>query len=214
MENKVVALLAKTKLIRVVLNEKFVIAPYLNWFDQQSQQKISSYYHYRDRLIAFTSNLLQKYYLAFVTNCPVSRLVINYSKHHKPYISLPEEIARGYNFNIAHTYNQVILAVYAGNDYQIGVDIEKIDTTINIDEMAPIVFSAAERKLINNQPHNFFKLWTKKESIIKALGTGFATDFYQDTNLNLDNLENTDNYHIITSQINDYFLSICLYKMT
>ncbi|HLX54204.1 MAG TPA: 4'-phosphopantetheinyl transferase superfamily protein [Aquella sp.] len=202
----------KVSIIRVVLDEKFEIAPYLHWFDRETQKKILSYYHYRDRLIAFTSNLLQKFYLPFFTNCAMDKLVIDYTAHFKPYISLPEDIALKFNFNIAHCYNNVILAIYQGSDYAIGVDIEQIDNKININEMAPIVFSESERKLIKNSAKNFFKLWTKKESLIKALGTGFATDFYQDTKLNLDDFETTDNYQIATSQIDNYFMSVCLYK--
>lgn len=212
MENQITALFARVSIIRITLDSKFDISPYLKWFDQVTWRKIISYYHYRDRLIAFTSNLLQKYYMPFIINCDSCKLVINYTKHHKPYISEPEQIANKFNFNVAHSNDQVVLAIYSGNDYIIGIDIEKIDAAINIDEMAPMVFSVSERKLIDNKVHNFFKLWTKKEALIKALGTGFATDFYQDTELNLDNLESTDSYHIITSQVGDYFLSICLYR--
>ncbi|MCC2626346.1 MAG: hypothetical protein K0R14_2219 [Burkholderiales bacterium] len=202
----------KISIIRVVLDESFNIKPYLDWFSLADQKKIISYYRYKDRLISFTSHLLQRFYLPYITNCARGKLVINYTTHFKPYISSPKDIASNFNFNITHCYNQVVLGIYRGNDYAIGVDIEHIDSKINIDEMAPMVFSKSERKFIDNSPANFFKLWTKKEALIKALGTGFATDFYQDTALNLDDFEITNNYQIITCQIANYFLSICLYK--
>lgn len=208
----ITALLSKISIIRIVLDEKFDIYPYLHWFSLEDRQKIISYYHYRDRLISFTSNLLQKFYLPHFTKCSRNDLIINYTNLHKPYISSPKSVANNFNFNISHCYNHVILAVYNGNDYMIGVDIEKIDQNIKIDELSPIVFSEPERKLIKNSAANFFKLWTKKESLIKALGTGFATDFYQDTQLNLDDYENTATYYIMTWQIENYFLSICLCK--
>jgi 4'-phosphopantetheinyl transferase len=212
-EKEIISLFNKVNIIRVVLNEKFDITPYLHWFDIADQKKIISYYHYRDRLIAFTSNLLQKFYLPLFTNCARDKLVINYTAHLKPYISSPEDTAAQFNFNITHCYNHIILAIYRGSDYAIGVDIEQIDDKINIDEMAPIIFSESERNLINNKASNFFKLWTKKESLIKALGTGFATDFYQDTGLNLEDFETTGDYHIVTRQIENYFLSVCLHKI-
>ncbi len=203
----------RVNIIRVALDESFNITPYLHWFDLADQKKITSYYHYKDRLISFSSHLLQKFYLPYVTNCDRDSLVIDYTTHFKPYISSPKEIAGKFNFNISHCYNHVVLAICQGSDYAIGVDIERIDSKIDINDMAPIVFSESERKLINKQATNFFKLWTKKESLIKALGTGFATDFYQDTALNLDDLETTNNYQIITRQIDEYFLSLCLYKV-
>jgi 4'-phosphopantetheinyl transferase len=206
-------ILAKIMITRVVINAEFVIEPYLHWFSQEIQQQISSYHNYKDRLIAFTSHLLQKYYLLLITNCEKDKLVLAYSDYHKPYILYPKQIANNFNFNISHTYNQVILAVYAGaDDYLIGVDIEKIDNTINVNELSPTVFSDTECKLINGLTNNFFKLWTKKEALIKAIGFGFTNDFYQNTALNLQNFESTNNYCIISCQLNDYFLSVCLYK--
>jgi phosphopantetheinyl transferase len=205
-------MLNQISIIRVVLDENFDIMPYLHWFNLADQKKIASYYHYKDRLISFTSHLLQKFYLPYVTNCRRDSLVIDYTTHLKPYISSPKDIAGNFSFNISHCHNQVVLAMYRGSDYAIGVDIEHIDSKVAIDEMAPIVFSEPERKLINNLATNFFKLWTKKESLIKALGTGFATDFYQDTVLNLDDFEAAQNYQIATQKIDDYYLSICLLK--
>jgi|GEM_PF-3437237 len=212
-EKEIISLFNKVSIVQVVLAEKFEIAPYLHWFDRATQKKIVSYYHYRDRLIAFTSNLLQKFYLPFFTNCARDKLIIDYTSHLKPYILLPEDTAAKFNFNITHCFNHVVLAIYQGNDYAIGVDIEEIDNKINIDEMAPIVFSESERNLLNGSATNFFKLWTKKESLIKALGTGFATDFYQDTQLNLDDVETRGDYYIVTQQIENYFLSLCLHKI-
>lgn len=213
-EKEIITLFNKVSLVRVVLDEKFDISSHLHWFDKAGQKKIISYYYYRDKLIAFTSHLLQKFYLPFFTNCTRDKLVINYTTHLKPYISLPQDVASRFNFNITHCFNHVVLAIYQGRDYMIGVDIEQIDNMININEMAPVVFSEFERNLLNGSATNFFKLWTKKESLIKALGTGFATDFYQDTKLNLDDFETTGDYHILTWQIESYFISVCLHKGT
>lgn len=200
--------LNKIKILRVVLDKSFNVSSYLQWFDVEVQQKILSYYHYRDRQIAFTSQLLQKH--ALPACCDKPNLKIAYTRHHKPYISHDENL--NIQFNIAHCYNHVVMAIYQGNDYYVGIDIEKIDNSINIEEMAALVFSKAERRLINNSAANFFKLWTKKEALIKAVGTGFATDFYQDTALNLEDFESNSNYFISTSLIGDYYLSVCLYK--
>lgn len=206
-------LLNKISLVIIKLdNNTYPITPYLGWFDQNIQQKILSYYQYTDQLMAFTSNLLQKYYLSALAQIVPNQLHIEFTQYHKPYIAQPAHIANNLKFNISHCYNYVVLAVYHGVGYEIGVDIERIDDTINITEISPIVFSPAEQKLINNLPRNFFKLWTKKEALIKAIGTGFATDFYQKTQLNLDTLENNHNYVIITCELENYCLSLCLRK--
>lgn len=213
----------KVNIVAVTLQENFVIAPYLRWFSQKTQNTILSYRNYYDQLLAFTSQLLQQYYLSSLLNKHPNQLDIHYTQHNKPYLvelvnSMDFEIKKCNNpikpikYNVSHCYNYVVLGVYRGDDYEIGVDIEKIDyhKSSEIVDMSKIVFSESEQKLINGSVSNFFKLWTKKEALIKAIGTGFVTDFYQSTQINLDDVEITEGYSIITQQISDYFLSVCL----
>lgn len=203
----------RLKLLIVKLDNVFEIKHYLHWFNQPTQQKIVSYYHYHNQLTAFTSQLLQQYYLAAITNLNKNDLVLKYTSQYKPYIFAPKNIGQDLKFNISHSNDYVVLATYSGNDYDIGVDIEKIDNQIDLTELAKVVFSPFEQKLINHQPTRFFKLWTKKEALIKALGIGFMDDFYQTTQLNLDDIEINDKYVIISQQFNDYYLSVCFYKI-
>lgn len=202
----------KIKIIIIKLHKNFTIAPYLHWFDNITQQKICSYYQHNDQLIAFTSQLLQKYYLASMLDININELQFSFTEYHKPFIATPFALARKLNYNVAHSQDYVVMAIYSGSDFHIGVDIEYIDHKLDIDPMSPIVFSVSEQQLIGKSNINFFKLWTKKEALIKALGTGFATDFYQDTQLNLNDYEINENFIIITQTLKDYFLSICLHK--
>ena len=207
------AILTKVEIILIKLPHDFGINSYLHWFDDKTQKKICSYYHHNDQLIAFTSQLLQQFYLAKLLKINKDQLSMGYTKYYKPFIATPKAMSRELTFNIAHSQKYVVMAVYNGDDYQIGVDIEQIDYNLETAEMSPIVFSPIEQQLIGKSKDNFFKLWTKKEALIKALGTGFATDFYQDTNLNLEDREINDNFVIITQQLENYFLSICLHKV-
>ncbi|MBP9741867.1 MAG: 4'-phosphopantetheinyl transferase superfamily protein [Burkholderiales bacterium] len=207
-QDLVTTLLKKINLTIIKLDNSYLINPHLGLFDKKTQQKILSYYKYTDQLIAFASSLLQKYYLANLAQVVPSQLHIEFTQHHKPYIAKPATI--NLKFNISHCYNYVVLATYEGADYEIGVDIEMVNNNININEMSSIVFSATEQKLIDNSQYNFFKLWTKKEALIKAMGTGFTTDFYKDTQLNLSTLETQNDYTIITYTLENYFLSVCL----
>lgn len=203
--------ISKVKITLITIDEGFNYLPFCKLLKDYSQSKISSYHYHRDRVVAFTSQILKELYLADVLG--VKDIEIDYTKHFKPFISRPDNLTGKFKFNISHAGNYVVFASYCGEGYDLGVDIEKIDNTLNINEMSEIVFSQKERNLIENSYNNFFKLWTKKESLIKAIGTGFATDFYQDTNLNLDNLEEGIEYIILSKEFEDYYLSICLSKI-
>jgi 4'-phosphopantetheinyl transferase len=76
-------------------------------------------------------------------------------------------------FNISHTNNMVVCAIQKQG--LLGVDVELIQD-INPNDFSR-VFHKQEMDYINkNCPTNFFETWTKKEAIIKAIGTGFLAD--------------------------------------
>jgi phosphopantetheine--protein transferase-like protein len=72
----------------------------------------------------------------------------------------------------------MILAVTAGRE--VGVDIEMHSRSINWPQTAPEVFSPAELAYVASQPTEetrkeaFFRIWTRKEALLKAIGKGAA----------------------------------------
>lgn len=202
----------KLDIIIIKLDKALEIAGYLAWFDKDVQQQITAYYHYADQLRAITSRILQYYYLTKILDINLSEVEFGKTVLHKPVFTKPEHIVDNISFNLSHSKDYVVLGIYQGQDYYLGIDIEPIDVSLEINEISAIVFSRSEQKLINQSHANFIKLWTKKEALIKARGTGFVTDYYQDTQLSLEDFEQTDAYIIATRKIEDYYLSICLCK--
>lgn len=77
------------------------------------------------------------------------------------------------HFNLSHSDDYVVCAI---DKHEIGIDIEKID---NVDkEIGRRFFSPLEVHWIQNSSsedeslNRFFRIWTLKESYLKALGTG------------------------------------------
>jgi 4'-phosphopantetheinyl transferase len=84
--------------------------------------------------------------------------------------------ASGLEFNLAHTQGLVVLAVAHGGP--LGIDVENYDKKAPL-EVARRFFSQAEADALealpgDAQPRRFLRLWTLKESYLKALGTGIA----------------------------------------
>lgn len=78
------------------------------------------------------------------------------------------------NFNVSNSGQRVAIAF--SNDGEVGIDIEKIRSLPDLDEMIDTNFSTAEIRFINTKPEEkldrFYRFWTIKESYLKAVGEG------------------------------------------
>jgi len=80
-------------------------------------------------------------------------------------------------FNTSHSGNLVVLAFV--RNYDLGVDIEKVKGDFDVIDIAQHFFSPDE--ILNleaiperDQVHGFYRCWTRKESFIKAKGSGLS----------------------------------------
>lgn len=82
----------------------------------------------------------------------------------KPYLE------KGPHFNLSHSGDKVALLV---DEEEVGVDIEKIRP--HSAAVSRRFFTEGEKEWLKEQeePSAFFRLWTGKESIMKAVGEGF-----------------------------------------
>ncbi|MEO6850667.1 MAG: 4'-phosphopantetheinyl transferase superfamily protein [Mucilaginibacter sp.] len=93
---------------------------------------------------------------------------LKYTEYHRPYFYAD------FDFNIAHSGNIVVCCGTLTG--RVGIDIEKIKE-INITDYSDY-FTPDEWRLINSYPdkHNgFYDMWTRKEAVLKAMGTGLNT---------------------------------------
>ena len=101
------------------------------------------------------------------------------AQHGKP--RLPDH--PGLDVSVAHAGEHVAVALARGP--RIGIDIERIrdvDVDVDVVELARSAFASDEAAEIAALPAGdraaaFFELWTRKESIVKALGVGITDDF-------------------------------------
>jgi 4'-phosphopantetheinyl transferase len=104
-----------------------------------------------------------------------------YSDHNKPAVQESGNEQR-IEFNLSHTEGTAVFAFTRGR--RIGVDIEKLRSDFEADEIAERFFSYAERAALREIPaaHRyefFFRVWTRKEAYIKALGEGLSHPLHQ-----------------------------------
>lgn len=220
------------KIKAIKIYEGFYFEDYLYLLNEESVKKILSYRFRIDQVRSFTSELLKHYYVASILNIRPEDISIINSELGKPTLSCREGVdsrlrlndeddnenglscnldGNGnkliYDLSVSHSGEYVVLAVA---DMPVGIDIEVVDANIDVAGIGEMVFSTSENILINNDTKSFFLLWTKKESLFKAYGTGFINDYYNKTNLNLEFVEQQKGY-TIHSQVfaGKYYLSIC-----
>jgi phosphopantetheinyl transferase len=96
-------------------------------------------------------------------------LTIIREKNGKPrFASLP------YCFSITHSRD---LCAVALSDRSVGIDLEFIDTSRNVEALSKRFFSADEHSRLlasENALEDFFALWVKKEALAKLSGEGLA----------------------------------------
>jgi 4'-phosphopantetheinyl transferase len=106
---------------------------------------------------------------------PPEGILFRYDPGGKPALSgVP-----GWQFNVSHSRDLAAIAISRYDP--LGIDLELIDPDFPRDEVAPDILAPDELSDLAalppaDQPAWFFQLWTLKEALLKALGTGFSLD--------------------------------------
>ena len=121
------------------------------------------------------------------------------------------------HYNLSHTDDYVAVVI---SDTEVGIDIERVRE--GKERLAKRFFSEEEYQMLQNEwsDEAFTRIWTRKESVIKAYGVGmrmplsaFSTvenqvcfdDIVRNTMLEIE-----DDYFVQSYRINDeYWLSVC-----
>jgi 4'-phosphopantetheinyl transferase len=96
--------------------------------------------------------------------------------HGKPFLD-PASSASRLFFNAAHSGDWVLVALARGRD--LGVDVEAHRTMSDVIDIARRFFAPPELEALEAWPEEareaaFFRIWTRKEAVVKALGTGIS----------------------------------------
>ncbi|MEJ7931856.1 4'-phosphopantetheinyl transferase superfamily protein [Ramlibacter sp. AN1015] len=99
---------------------------------------------------------------------PAKDVPLVQTTHGKP--SLPT--GHALDFNLAHTDGLLLVAVSGG--VQVGIDVERIRPMESTVHIAARFFSESERASMDEGPAGFLRSWTRRESVVKAHGTGIS----------------------------------------
>ncbi|MDL2141601.1 4'-phosphopantetheinyl transferase superfamily protein [Flavobacterium tructae] len=142
-----------------------ILKYYLEFLPQKFRQEVLKYRRWDDRYNCLFGKLMV---------CMGSHILGNntfeFDKIVKDIYGKPYMLDSSFNFNISHSGNTVVCVF---SKQQIGVDIEEINE-INY-SLFENVFSTQEFAEINRDGlDKFYEFWTRKESVIKAIGKGMS----------------------------------------
>jgi 4'-phosphopantetheinyl transferase len=125
----------------------------------------------RDREHFILSHSQLRLILSKYCDCLPGEFSFRYNSCRKPSISNPE--FEKLKFNMSHSNDLMLVGLCNHND--IGIDVEKVREVDELENIADENFSAQEIKYIkdaSDKTNTFFKIWTRKEAFIKAIGKG------------------------------------------
>jgi 4'-phosphopantetheinyl transferase len=107
--------------------------------------------------------------LSSALGCPVDTVLLSTDPRGKPYLP-----GHPCHFNLT---NSGELALVAVSREVVGVDVEQLRPLKDLRGLAASCFSLAEQHALARQPDQiagFFRIWTRKEAVIKAIGEGLG----------------------------------------
>jgi 4'-phosphopantetheinyl transferase len=127
---------------------------------------------HRQRFIARRGML--RWLLGRYLGCEPASLVFGPGGFGKPVLHWPAAPRLG--FSVSQAEGMALLAF--ARDCSVGVDVEQVAGGIDIAGVAREVFSPAEMRLLDaagpDAAAAFFSTWSRKEALLKAVGTGLA----------------------------------------
>ncbi len=117
--------------------------------------------------------------LGWLLHTRPAQLAFAYGDHGKPQLAAPVG-GRFLYFNLAHSDTIAVCAVSA--QHEIGIDIEHVRPIREAEEIATRFFSASENAEWHSLPAGrqmeaFYNLWTGREALVKAVGSGLGEPF-------------------------------------
>jgi 4'-phosphopantetheinyl transferase len=153
--------------------EKKNLCQLIKFISSDRVKRVSNFRNREDSYRSVLGELLARYVICYKSGCLNKDIKIKFSIGKKPQLLYPDDLF----FNISHSGDWVICGI---SESPIGVDIEHIKNNKCYLNVIERFFSAEEKNyILNNEKEintvaKFYRLWTLKESYVKADGRGFA----------------------------------------
>ena len=148
----------------------------LMYLTDVERKRAEKFHHRIDRNRFVVGRSMLRQALGHVLNIPPADVPIGIDKG-RPY--LDPGVSPPLFFNLSHSGGSVMLIL--SRKYQVGIDVEAIRDFPDMDQVANRVMTEDEyvqymRLEPTQRSDAFYRLWVRKESILKCMGTGFEIE--------------------------------------
>lgn len=138
--------------------------------------RASRFHFVKDRLHFVRCRSALRLLLGQYLQIPATEVRFAYQSKGKPEV-VQEQNQIGLRFNVSHSGNMALLSFAV--DCAVGIDIERIESKVDISTLIRQFFSFRERSELLAMPSEllleaFFACWTRKEAFLKAVGEGLG----------------------------------------
>jgi len=151
---------------RIPLEERSIYERVLSSAEQQAAARFR-FEADRERSLVARGGL--RWILSAYCGVPPETLKFQVTSYGKPSLL---GVAAAPEFNVSHSGDYVLIGVTTGTPC--GVDIERPNPRVKQKEIAGRYFCPKEVEWLDRTRQGFLRLWTMKESIIKAVGRGLS----------------------------------------
>ncbi len=148
------------------------------WLDMSDKERWMRLRGVRARREFALCRAAVRFHLCRRLDCSNRRLAFGALRYGKPFATVDGRTVP-YGFNVSHGGAHGLIAFAAG--VSIGVDVEERSPRYDLEGMAERFCGSNERAALataegQEKTNLFYRIWTLKEALLKALGTGFACD--------------------------------------
>jgi 4'-phosphopantetheinyl transferase len=144
-----------------------------SWLSSDEIKKANTFYFERDQKAYRISHACLRFIISQYLNAsPTEHL---FKKHR---LGKPALTTEALSFNLSHSKTHFAVAIHA--QHPVGVDIESMAREKDTHAIAQRFFHPEEYKWLDaKDPATFYRLWTCKEAILKAIGCGLSMQLKQ-----------------------------------
>ncbi len=149
-----------------------LLSSFYSVLNQDEQQRAARYHFERDRKRFVAARGLLRSIVSSYLNKKAADIAFQYGPQGKPYV-----VDTTLQFNVSHSDDHILIGI--GHHHPIGVDVEHMTRIVEMADIAARFFTANEARQINAlsgdaQRRAFFNVWTRKEALLKAIGSGLS----------------------------------------
>jgi 4'-phosphopantetheinyl transferase len=150
------------------------------WLSEDERRRSERFRRERDACAFASRRVFLRRILALRAGCRPEELVFTIGEFGKPSLAHPDT---DLCFSASSSGGWALVAVAAGRE--LGADVERLDARLGAAEelsrLARRVLTSSEQAELERlapraRPRAFLRAWTRKEALLKALGTGLARE--------------------------------------